>query len=144
MKVMRDETFGPVVGVMKVRDAEEAIRLANDTRYGLSASVFGEKARAETVARRIECGAVNINDVIVNFIATDVPMGGWKESGIGYRHAEYGIKKFCRPESLIITRFGGSREPTWYPYNKRRRGLVARAARAFNARDWKRRLGLRG
>ena len=143
MKVMRDETFGPVVGVMKVRDAEEAIRLANDTRYGLSASVFGEKGRAESVARRIECGAVNVNDVIVNFIATDVPMGGWKDSGIGFRHGEWGIKKFCRPESLIITRFGGKREPTWYPYNKRRRGFVARAARAFNARDLKRRLGLR-
>ena len=55
MKVMRDETFGPVVGVMKVRDSEEALRLANDTRYGLSASVFGEKDRAERVARRIEC-----------------------------------------------------------------------------------------
>ena len=49
MTVMRDETFGPVVGVMKVRDAEEALRLANDTRYGLAASVFGEKERAERV-----------------------------------------------------------------------------------------------
>ena len=57
MKVMRDETFGPVVGVMKVRDAEEALRLANDSRYGLSGSVFGEKERAEQVARRVECGA---------------------------------------------------------------------------------------
>ena len=66
MKVMRDETFGPVVGVMKVRDSEEALRLANDTRYGLSGSVFGEKERAERVARRVECGAVNVNDVLVN------------------------------------------------------------------------------
>ena len=56
MKVMRDETFGPVVGVMKVRDSEEALRLANDTRYGLAASVFGEKERAERVARRVEAG----------------------------------------------------------------------------------------
>jgi len=143
MKVMRDETFGPVVGVMKVRDSEEALRLANDTRYGLAGSVFGEKGRAERVARRIEAGAVNVNDVIVNYVAMDVPMGGWKESGIGFRHGEYGIKKYCRPESLVITRFGGKREPTWYPYTKSRRGLVGRAARAFNARDWRRRLGLR-
>ena len=97
MKVMRDETFGPVVGVMKVRDSEEALRLANDSRYGLSGSVFGEKERAEQVARRVECGAVNVNDVLVNYFATDVPMGGWKESGIGYRHGEPGIKKYCRP-----------------------------------------------
>src|SRR4029079_10992803 len=59
MKVMRDETFGPVVGVMKVRDSDEALQLANDTRYGLSASVFGANERAERVARRVECGAVN-------------------------------------------------------------------------------------
>ena len=144
MKVMRDETFGPVVGVMKVRDSEEALRLANDTRYGLAASVFGDKSRAEAVARRIEAGAVNVNDVIVNYIAVEVPMGGWKESGIGFRHGEHGIKKYTRPESLVISRFSGKREPTWYPYTKTRRGIVKRAAQAFNARDLKRRLGGRG
>ncbi len=144
MKVMRDETFGPVVGVMKVRDAEEALRLANDTRYGLAGSVFGEKQRAEQIARRIEAGAVNINDVIVNYVAMDVPMGGWKESGIGFRHGEYGIKKYCRPESILVTRLAAKREPTWYPYTKARRGLIGRVAQAFNARDFKRRLGRRG
>ena len=144
MKVMRDETFGPVVGVMKVRDSEEALRLANDTRYGLSASVFGEKERAERVARRVECGAVNVNDVLVNYLAMDVPMGGWKESGIGFRHGEYGIKKYCRPESVVVTRMSGKREPTWFPYSKGRRKLVGRIAQAFNARDLKRRLGMRG
>ncbi|MBS1677427.1 MAG: aldehyde dehydrogenase family protein [Actinobacteria bacterium] len=143
MKVMRDETFGPVVGVMKVRDSEEALRLANDTRYGLSGSVFGERANAERVARRVECGAVNVNDVLVNYFASDVPMGGWKESGIGYRHGAQGIRKFCRTESLVITRFGGRREPTWYPYTRGRRGLIARLAQLINGRDWRRRLGLR-
>jgi acyl-CoA reductase-like NAD-dependent aldehyde dehydrogenase len=143
MKVMRDETFGPVVGVMKVRDTEEALRLANDSRYGLSGSVFGEKNHAEQVARRVECGAINVNDVLVNYFASDVPMGGWKESGIGYRHGEPGIKKYCRTESIVATRFAGKREPTWYPYTKARRGLVGRIALAFNARDWRRRLGLR-
>jgi betaine-aldehyde dehydrogenase len=144
MKVMRDETFGPVVGVMKVRDTEEALRLANDSRYGLSGSVFGEKQRAEQVARRVECGAVNVNDVLVNYLASDVPMGGWKESGIGYRHGEPGIKKYCRTESVVITRFGAKREPTWYPYTRARRSLVGRLVQAFNARDLKRRLGRRG
>ena len=144
MKVMREETFGPVVGVMKVRDAEEALHFANDSRYGLSGSVFGEPGRAERVARRVECGAVNVNDVLVNYLAMDVPMGGWKESGIGYRHGEPGIKKYCRTESVVIARFGGKREPTWYPYTRGRRGLVARIAQAFNARDLKRRLGMRG
>ncbi|HMJ72853.1 MAG TPA: aldehyde dehydrogenase family protein [Solirubrobacterales bacterium] len=143
MKVMREETFGPVVGVMKAHDAEEALALANDSRYGLSGSVFGQRERAERVARRVECGAVNVNDVLVNYLATDVPMGGWKQSGIGYRHGEPGIKKYCRTESLVITRFGGKREPTWYPYTKTRRGLVTRVGRAFAGRDLRRRLGLR-
>jgi acyl-CoA reductase-like NAD-dependent aldehyde dehydrogenase len=143
MKVMRDETFGPVVGVMKVRDSEEALRLANDTRYGLAASVFGEKGRAEKIARRIEAGSVNVNDVITNMAAMGVPMGGWKQSGIGFRHGEYGIKKYCRAESIVVTRFGGKREPNWYPYTKARRGLVDRVSRAVSARDIKRRLGLR-
>jgi betaine-aldehyde dehydrogenase len=143
MKVMREETFGPVVGVMKVRDSEEAVRLANDTRYGLAASVFGEKGRAERLGRRIECGAVNVNDVIANYAAVDVPMGGWKESGIGFRHGEYGIKKYCRPESIVVARFGGKREPTWYPYTRARRGLITRIANAVNARGLRRRLGLR-
>jgi acyl-CoA reductase-like NAD-dependent aldehyde dehydrogenase len=143
MKVMRDETFGPVVGVMKVRDTEEAIRLANDSPYGLSGSVFGERDHAEQVARRVECGAINVNDVLVNYFATDVPMGGWKQSGIGYRHGEPGIKKFCRSESLVITRFSGKREPTWYPYSKGRRRMLKPISRLFSARDWRRRLGLK-
>jgi acyl-CoA reductase-like NAD-dependent aldehyde dehydrogenase len=143
MKVMRDETFGPVVGVMKVRDQEEALRLANDTPYGLSGSVFGEKGRAERVARRTECGAVSINDVSANLLALSVPMGGWKQSGLGARHGEHGIRKYCRAEALVISRFGGKREPIWHPYTKTRRGLVGRIARAVNARDWRRRLGLR-
>jgi acyl-CoA reductase-like NAD-dependent aldehyde dehydrogenase len=143
MKVMRDETFGPVVGVMKVRDSEEALRLANDTRYGLSGSVFGEKDRAERIARRVEAGSVNVNDVITNMAAMGVPMGGWKQSGIGFRHGEYGIKKYCRAESIVVTRFGGKREPNWYPYTRSRRGLVDRVSRAVSARDLKRRLGLR-
>jgi acyl-CoA reductase-like NAD-dependent aldehyde dehydrogenase len=144
MKVMRDETFGPVVGVMKVRDSEQALELANDTRYGLAASVFGEKGRAETIARRIEAGSVNVNDVIINMAAMGVPMGGWKQSGIGYRHGEPGIKKYCRTESLVITRFAGKREPSWFPYTKTRRGLVNRISQAVSARDLKRRLGMRG
>jgi acyl-CoA reductase-like NAD-dependent aldehyde dehydrogenase len=141
MKVMRDETFGPVVGVMKVPDEEEAIRLANDTRYGLSGSVFGEKDHAERVARRIECGMVNVNDALIGFLHTDVPFGGWKDSGIGLRHGEHGIKKYCRAESLVITRFGPKRELLWFPYTKKRRLLMRRLFSFFNARDWRRRLG---
>jgi acyl-CoA reductase-like NAD-dependent aldehyde dehydrogenase len=141
MKVMRDESFGPVVGVMKVRDADEAVRLANDTRYGLSGYVFGKTGEAEAVARKLEVGAACVNDVLVNFLAVDVPMGGWKDSGIGFRHGEYGIKKFVRPESLVITRFGRKREPLYFPYTKDRRTQLRKLVTFFNARGLKRRLG---
>ncbi len=141
MDVMREETFGPVVGVAKVKDAEEAIRRANDSRHGLTGYVFGRKKEAEQVARRLEVGAAVVNDVLVNFLASDVPMGGWKDSGIGYRHGEYGIKKFVKPESLVLTRFGGKRELLYFPYTAKRREMLGKAARFFNARDLKRRLG---
>jgi acyl-CoA reductase-like NAD-dependent aldehyde dehydrogenase len=143
MRVMREESFGPVVGVMKVRDVEEAVRLANDSRYGLSASVFGKTREAEAVARRLQVGTANVNDVMVGFLASDVPMGGWKDSGIGWRHGEYGIKKFVRPESLVITRFGSKREPLYFPYTDERRQKLRKLTRFFNARDWRRRLGSR-
>jgi acyl-CoA reductase-like NAD-dependent aldehyde dehydrogenase len=138
---MRDESFGPVVGVMKVKDADEAVRLANDSRYGLSGYVFGKTKDAAAVARRLEVGAACVNDVLINFLASDVPMGGWKDSGIGFRHAEYGIKKFVRPESLVISRLGQKREALWFPYTKKRRDQLSKLSRFFTARDWKRRLG---
>ena len=124
MKIMRDESFGPVVGIMKVRDADEAVRLANDSRYGLAGSVFGSKREAEAVARRLEVGTANVNDVLVGFLASDVPMGGWKDSGIGFRHGEYGIKKFVRPESIVSSRFSTKREALYFPYTEKRRAQL--------------------
>jgi acyl-CoA reductase-like NAD-dependent aldehyde dehydrogenase len=144
MKVMTDETFGPVIPVMKVKDADEAVRLANDTRYGLSASVFAASTRrAEQIARRLEVGAVNVNDVLTNYFAMGVPMGGWKESGIGFRHSSLGIKKFVRPESIVTPRIKqGKADPLWFPYTRRKRRSIARVFRFINARGLKKRLGL--
>ncbi|MDQ3728765.1 MAG: aldehyde dehydrogenase family protein [Actinomycetota bacterium] len=144
MTVMRDETFGPVVGVMKVKDTEEAIRMANDTRYGLSASVFSKDIeRAEKVAERLEVGAANINDALVNYFHLEVPMGGWKDSGIGWRHGAGGIRKYCRTETIVSPRLPNTKsEPLWYPYTPARRNLMNRLYRLINARGLKNRLGL--
>ena len=144
MKVMVDETFGPVVGVMKVADEAEAVRMANDTRYGLSASVFaGDVKRAEKVAERLEVGAANINDALVNYFHLEVPMGGWKESGIGWRHGPTGIRKYCRTETIVAPRLPTQKnEPLWYPYTPRRRKLLNRLYRALNARGLRNRLGI--
>src|SRR3954470_16060943 len=144
MKVMTDETFGPVVPVMKVGDADEAVRLANDTRYGLSASVFaGNSDEGAAIARRIEAGAVNVNDVLTNFFALGLPMGGWKQSGIGFRHGSYGIRKYVRPESIVVPRVKqGKRDPLWFPYTSTRRKLVNRVNRLVNARGLRDRVGI--
>jgi acyl-CoA reductase-like NAD-dependent aldehyde dehydrogenase len=144
MKVMREETFGPVVPVMKVSDADEAVRLANDSTYGLSASVFaGDVEDAERIARRVEAGSCNVNDVMINYSVLELPMGGWKHSGIGYRHGAYGIRKYCRTESLTVPRLRqGKSELLWFPYSASRRRIVRALYRLLNARGLRNRLGI--
>jgi acyl-CoA reductase-like NAD-dependent aldehyde dehydrogenase len=136
MKVMVDETFGPVLVVMKVKDADEAVAMANDTRYGLSASVMSrDTRRAEEVARRLEVGATNVDDVLINYFLQNLPMGGWKRSGAGTRHGAHGIQRFCRTEAIVSPRLPqGRRDPLWFPYRKGRRRLIGGLFRFFNAR----------
>ena len=145
MACMREETFGPTVPVMKVRDEEEAIRLANDSTYGLSASVWSrDAARAGRVARRLEAGAVNVNNVLVNLLQFPLPHGGWKQSGIGTRFGGAdGLLKYCRPQAHVVERRTVGRELYWFPYTPRKGRLLAAATRFLGAKDWRRRLGLR-
>jgi acyl-CoA reductase-like NAD-dependent aldehyde dehydrogenase len=126
MEAMNEETFGPTLPIMKVTDAEEAIRLANDSPYGLAASVFSKDTeRAEAVARRIEAGAVVVNDAMLNYSALELPMGGWKASGLGSRHGAGGIRKYCRQQSILISKLVPKRDVHMFPYNARvTRGLL--------------------
>lgn len=134
MSIMREETFGPTLPIMKVADADEAVRMANDSAYGLSAAVFSKDlSRAEAVARRLEAGAVTVNDALVNYTALELPMGGAKPgSGIGHRHGPGGIKKYCRQQSLLISRFHLKRDLHMHPYSARRTRLLTRLVRALN------------
>lgn len=106
MLCMTEETFGPTLPIMKVASVAEAVRLANDSQYGLSASVFSADVdRARDIAVQLECGAVNVNDVITNLMCTTAPMGGWKTSGIGARFGGVeGLRKFCRQETVVVPR----------------------------------------
>lgn len=106
MACMTEETFGPTLPIMKVASVAEAVRLANDSPYGLSASVFSKDIdRAKSVAVQLDCGAVNVNDVISNLMCTTAPMGGWKTSGIGARFGgPDGVRKFCRQEAVVAPR----------------------------------------
>ena len=104
MKIMTEETFGPTLPIMKVADAEEAVRLANDSPYGLGSSVFSrDAARGEAIARRLEAGAANVNDAMINYTVLELPMGGAKASGLGSRHGAGGIRKYCSQQAIVVT-----------------------------------------
>jgi len=130
MRVMREETFGPVLPIMRVRDADEALHLANDSRYGLNASVWTRNKRQGTqLAKVIESGCVVVNDCMVTYGVTESPFGGTKESGIGRVNGEAGLKGFCHVQSIVIDRAGGRSEPIWFPYSARKTGWMKRVLR---------------
>jgi len=105
MALCRSETFGPVVALYRVASDEEAIARANDTTYGLNASVWGSKKHATTVARRIEAGSVNVNEgFTASWASTDAPMGGVKESGMGRRHGREGIIRYTNIQTIATQR----------------------------------------
>ena len=125
MDCMREETFGPTLPIMRVADVEEGIALANDSPYGLQASVWTrDRERGVELARRLEAGAVCVNDAQVNYLALNLPMGGWKASGIGTRHGAGGIRKYCRSQSLLVTALAPKRELFMYPYRPIRTRLM--------------------
>lgn len=135
MEAMRDETFGPLVGVMRVKDAEEALRQANDSHLGLSAAVFGPEAQARALASRIDAGIVNVNDVMLHYAVVEAPCGGHKASGLGVRHGVEGIRQWTRLSAVTstwaiarpISRLLQRR--LVFPYDRRVLALVHKATR---------------
>jgi acyl-CoA reductase-like NAD-dependent aldehyde dehydrogenase len=135
MSAMTEETFGPTLPVMEVADVEEALRLANDSPYGLAASVWGKDVRrAEAVARRVEAGAVCVNDAQLNYLVLELPMGGWKASGLGSRHGAGGIRKYTRQQSLLITRYAPKKDIHMFPYKARTTKLLSTLVKTLYGR----------
>ncbi len=117
MRIMREETFGPVLPVMPFDSDDEAVRLANDSEYGLAASVWTrDSARGESIARRIHTGTVMVNDVISCFGISEAPHGGMKASGLGRTHGRFGLEEMVRLKYLDTDRMPGMKKVWWYGY----------------------------
>jgi succinate-semialdehyde dehydrogenase/glutarate-semialdehyde dehydrogenase len=107
MELMREETFGPVLSIMRVENVDEAVRIANDSDYGLNASVFAPSAsEARRIARRLIAGGVNINDTVIGSGIPALPFGGEKSSGFGRLQGEEGLREFSRVKTITESRLG--------------------------------------
>ncbi len=119
MRILREETFGPVLPIMAFDDDDEAVRLANDSEYGLAASVWTRnRPRGEALARRIHAGTVMVNDVVACFGISEAPHGGVKASGIGRTHGKFGLDEMMRTKYLDSDRLPGVKRVWWYGYGE--------------------------
>ncbi len=116
MDIMREETFGPVLGVMKFSDEKEALQLANNSNLGLSASVWSrDRAKARRLAKEIRAGAVNINDHLMSHAMAETPWGGFKQSGIGRMHGKHGFMEMTRTQVIVDDYLGRLNNDLWWP-----------------------------
>jgi acyl-CoA reductase-like NAD-dependent aldehyde dehydrogenase len=119
MRIMREETFGPVLPLMAFDNDNEVVRLANDSQYGLAASVWTrDSKRGERLARRIHAGTVMVNDVISCFGISEAPHGGVKASGLGRTHGRFGLEEMVRLKYLDIDRMPGMKKVWWHGYGE--------------------------
>ncbi len=125
--VVQEETFGPIIPVLKFRDEADVIARANDSKYGLTASVWSaDEERARRVASSLEVGGVSINNVMATEATPVLPFGGVKESGFGRHKGVEGLHSFCNVKSVLVDKDGTKLEANWYP-------LTAEKVKKFTA-----------
>lgn len=117
MAVMTEETFGPVLPIVRVKDEREALRLANDSLYGLSSTLWTrDDDKAIRIGKQIESGSVCVNDSSVTYGAFEAPFGGRKTSGLGQIHGKDGLKGYTFAQPILLDRFNQKEEHVWYPF----------------------------
>ncbi|MEW5852935.1 MAG: aldehyde dehydrogenase family protein [Myxococcota bacterium] len=131
MRVMREESFGPLMPIMPVKTEQEAIEKANDSDLGLLAYVFStDVEKGRQIAEQVEAGTVMINDVLASFSMVETPWAGVKASGIGRSHSDDGLRDFCEARHVNYDKFLlGQKELWWYPYSPKTRDLLRKLAR---------------
>lgn len=118
MAIMQEEIFGPVLPIMVVNSVDEAIKLANDSQYALSASVWSENIPAAvSVANKIKAGSVFINDALYSHVMAELPWGGLKKSGFGKSHSSLGMLDLVNVKHVSIDTLSWAKRMWWYPYN---------------------------
>jgi succinate-semialdehyde dehydrogenase/glutarate-semialdehyde dehydrogenase len=117
MRIMREETFGPVLPVAAFDSDDEAVQLANDSEFGLAACVWThDDARGARLARRIQAGTVMVNDVVSCFGISEAPHGGVKSSGVGRAHGRFGLEEMVRLKYVDSDLMPGMKKVWWYGY----------------------------
>jgi acyl-CoA reductase-like NAD-dependent aldehyde dehydrogenase len=120
MELMTRETFGPVLALMKVKDEEEAIRLANDSDYGLNGNVWtGDTEKGFAIAARLDTGGACVNDMAITYGIPEAPFGGVKASGVGQVNGRSGIRAYCHAQPISADRRGRGRIQGGYPYTRK-------------------------
>ena len=148
MLTMKDETFGPIVGVMPFETIDEAIALANDSNLGLTGSVWSkDRGKAKQIARRIMAGAISINDHLMTHGLAETPWGGFKESGIGRTHGDIGFAEMTQPQVIVDDVMSTMplvrRNFWWHPVGKAQYDGMKGLIDTFNSKGlWERFAGL--
>jgi acyl-CoA reductase-like NAD-dependent aldehyde dehydrogenase len=117
MRIMREETFGPALPIASFADDNEAVRLANESEYGLAASIWTrDRARGERLARRLQAGTVMVNDAVSCFSISEAPHGGVKSTGLGRTHGRWGLEEMVRVKYVDSDLLPRRKKPWWFGY----------------------------
>lgn len=131
-KIVAEETFGPILPIMTFKTEEEAIKLANDSKYALTASIWTNNiSKAKKMASKIEAGTVSINDCLTSFALCQTPWGGPKDSGIGRTHGKIGLMEFLNPKHIHVDKNNQMKKFWWFGYDSARFDMTKRAMKVL-------------